>query len=374
MEIYYVDCNPLDLRTSKGIATASSVTAHEFQHMIHWNYDHNGLTATFINEGLSECASALCGYGLPSPSLYVDSTNVSFFYWHELSENPLPDYSRAALFNWYLIEQFGPSIAKHIEPPNADPVTNYNNAFQSAGLNIKFLDVLKNFAAAVALNSTSYNSKYGFSLPLSTSPALSKSYAADIVNATLDTVQAYGTEYIGFSSVQNLYALFSSGAPVAVKAIVTDQTAGAMVDSATPGQTYALPSKYTSAVFAVTNLSPTVSTFTFQTSGVTLDVPARNGVLNPSSFALGQNYPNPFNPTTTITYEVPNLSILTLKVFDMLGREVATLVDGVKSSGQYNVTFNGNRLSSGLYFYRLQASSLTGQQLFSASKKFILLK
>ena len=105
MEIYYVDCNPLNLNQSSGIATASSVTAHEFQHMIHWNYDQNDITATFINEGLSECARALCGYSLPSPSLYVDQTNVSFFTWHEFSGDPLPDYSRAALFNWYLIEQ-----------------------------------------------------------------------------------------------------------------------------------------------------------------------------------------------------------------------------------------------------------------------------
>ena len=370
MEIYYVDCNPLDLRTSKGIATASSVTAHEFQHMIHWNYDNNEITSTFLNEGLSECASALCGYGLPSPSLYVDNTNVSFFYWHELSGNPLPDYSRAALFNWYLIEQSGASIAKFIEPPNQDPVTNYNNAFHSARLSMTFLDALKNFAAAVGLNSASYNSKYGFLLPLSTSPVLSRSYTGDTLSATLDSVQAYGTEYIGFSSVRSLYAMFSSSAPIAIKSIVTDQSAGVMVDSVTPGKTYALPAKYTSAVFAVTNLSPTASAFTYQTSSTSLDLNA----LIPSSFGLEQNYPNPFNPITTIIYDVPSLSILTLKVFDMLGREVATLADGVKPPGKYTVAFDGNKLSSGFYFYRLQARSLTGQQLFSSSKKIILLK
>jgi hypothetical protein len=373
-EIYYVDCNPLNLTVPSGIAAASSVTAHEFQHMIHWKYDPSGKTATFINEGLSECASALCGYGLPSPSLYVDSTNVDFFYWHEISGNPLPDYSRAALFNWYLIGQFGASIAKYIEPPAADAVTNYNNAFQSAGLNLRFRDVLKNFAAAVELNNTSYDSRYGFSLPLSTRPVSSENYTGDMLNSTLDTVRSYATEYIGFSAVQNLYTLFSSSAPIAVKVIVTDGPAGAMVDSVIPGKTYALPSQYTSAVFAVTNLSLTASTFTFQTSSVTLNVKSQNAALSPFSFKLEQNYPNPFNPATTIAYEVPGLSMMTLKIFDILGREVAVLVDGVQSSGRYTVTFDGSRLSSGLYFYRLQARSLAGQTISSVSKKLLLLK
>jgi hypothetical protein len=374
MEIYYVDCNPLNLTVSSGIAVASSVTAHEFQHMIHWNYDHNDITATFINEGLSECASALCGYSLPSPSLYVDQTNVNFFTWHELSGDPLPDYSRAALFNWYLIEQFGPSIAKYIEPPDADPVTNYNHAFQSAGLSVTFLDILKNFAAAVELNSTSYDSRYGFSLSLSTRPVSSQSYTGDMVNATLDTVQVYATRFIDFSSVQSLFSLFSSAAPIAVKAIVTDRSAGLMVDSAAIGKTYALPSKYSSVVFAVTNLSSAPSTFTFQTNSASLDVNAANDSRNPVSFGLEQNYPNPFNPTTTISFKVTDLSVVTLKVFDILGREVATLADGVKSSGRYTVTFDGSRLSSGLYFYRLQALSVKGQKLLSASKKLVLLK
>jgi hypothetical protein len=87
-----------------------------------------------------------------------------------------------------------------------------------------------------------------------------------------------------------------------------------------------------------------------------------------SNFKLSQNYPNPFNPTTTIQYEIPNSGLVTLKVYDILGREVKTLVNQHKNSGSYEVNFNAGNFSSGVYFYRLQAGN------FIQTKKMILLK
>ncbi len=77
--------------------------------------------------------------------------------------------------------------------------------------------------------------------------------------------------------------------------------------------------------------------------------------VQPSLFGLSQNYPNPFNPTTNIEYQVSNSGFVSLKVYDVLGREVATLVNEVKSPGSYEVQFNGSRFASGVYFYRLTA-------------------
>lgn len=74
-----------------------------------------------------------------------------------------------------------------------------------------------------------------------------------------------------------------------------------------------------------------------------------------SEFRLHQNYPNPFNPSTTIEYRIPNKELVTLKVYDLLGREIATLVNDVKEPGTYNARFDGVGLSSGLYFARLTA-------------------
>ncbi len=88
----------------------------------------------------------------------------------------------------------------------------------------------------------------------------------------------------------------------------------------------------------------------------------------PQNYFLSQNYPNPFNPSTTINYEIPKSSLVILKVYDVLGREVATLVDEEKPAGRYNITFDASKYSSGVYFYRISAGG------FSLIKKMVLLK
>ena len=75
----------------------------------------------------------------------------------------------------------------------------------------------------------------------------------------------------------------------------------------------------------------------------------------PTEFALLQNYPNPFNPSTSIKYQVSSISKVSLKVYDVLGNEVSTLVNEEKPAGSYEVEFNAEGLSSGIYFYKLQA-------------------
>ncbi len=93
-------------------------------------------------------------------------------------------------------------------------------------------------------------------------------------------------------------------------------------------------------------------------------------------FVLEQNYPNPFNPSTKIKFTIPSViasetkqsQLVTLKIFDVLGREVATLVNEEKPAGSYEVEFSADRLTSGIYFYKLQAGS------FVETKKMILLR
>jgi len=110
---------------------------------------------------------------------------------------------------------------------------------------------------------------------------------------------------------------------------------------------------------------------------VPVPVSVENSPQNiPNQFALEQNYPNPFNPTTKIKYTIPTVTLslskgdtyVTLKVYDVLGNVIATLVDEYKPAGSYEVNFNASQLSSGIYFYTLKTGT------FIETKKMTLLK
>ena len=95
---------------------------------------------------------------------------------------------------------------------------------------------------------------------------------------------------------------------------------------------------------------------------------ARDNYPSAGSYFLYQNYPEPFNPSTTIQYRVPEVSFVTLKVYDVIGNEIATLVNQEKQKGSYKLEFNAASLPSGVYFYQLKAGS------YLNTKKMILLR
>ena len=88
----------------------------------------------------------------------------------------------------------------------------------------------------------------------------------------------------------------------------------------------------------------------------------------PKQYELSQNYPNPFNPTTTIKYSLPKNGIVTIKIYDVTGREIRTLVNEMKTAGNYVVDFNGIDISSGVYFYRIKVGD------FVMTKRMVLIK
>ncbi|MEK9135495.1 MAG: T9SS type A sorting domain-containing protein, partial [Bacteroidota bacterium] len=104
----------------------------------------------------------------------------------------------------------------------------------------------------------------------------------------------------------------------------------------------------------------------FQSTGPLTSVGENKSI--PSQFALEQNYPNPFNPVTNFQFSIANSQLTILKVYDLLGREVATLVNEVKRPGRYEVQWDASNFSSGVYFYRMQTGS------FHDTKKLILAK
>lgn len=98
----------------------------------------------------------------------------------------------------------------------------------------------------------------------------------------------------------------------------------------------------------------------------TAAVAEEKGVI--TTFEMAQNYPNPFNPVTNISYQLAVSGFVTLKIFDLLGHEITTLVNEYKTQGEYEIRFNASNLASGVYIYNMQEGN------FSATKKFILMK
>jgi hypothetical protein len=88
----------------------------------------------------------------------------------------------------------------------------------------------------------------------------------------------------------------------------------------------------------------------------------------PLTFGLSQNYPNPFNPSTRISFQVPEKSNINVSIYDILGNKITTLLNEIKQPGQYDITFDASRLSSGVYFYKLQSDK------FVITKKMAFIK
>jgi hypothetical protein len=93
--------------------------------------------------------------------------------------------------------------------------------------------------------------------------------------------------------------------------------------------------------------------------------------LIPTEFNLSQNYPNPFNPVTKINYDLPKDGRVKLVIYDILGREIRTLVNELKQAGRYTVEFNGTQFASGVYFYWIQVE---GGKTYTSVKKMVLVK
>ena len=151
-------------------------------------------------------------------------------------------------------------------------------------------------------------------------------------------------------------------------AVRSDSTCGdyhRMLPTGTYTLTFKSPGYYAKTITGVYSKMDSTTILNVKLRPIATEV---TGNVTPVSYLLSQNYPNPFNPTTNIKYQIANNSFVTLTVYDILGKEIANLVNAKQSAGIYDVQFDGSRLSSGIYFYKLKAGD------FSDVKSMILVK
>ena len=136
-----------------------------------------------------------------------------------------------------------------------------------------------------------------------------------------------------------------------------------------------LPNQWPSFAPDGTGWSAGINDSVYKWIGFSTETAVNDGMVTPINYGLSQNFPNPFNPSTTIKYSLPKASFVTLKVYDLLGREIATLVNEEKPAGNFEINFDAYNLSSGVYFYKINAEPV-GKRAgsFIKTKKLLLMK
>ncbi len=234
-EFYYMDCNPLDLMSSSDLSTALQITAHEFQHMIEWNYHRTTENSDFFNEGCSMIAEVVCGYPLRLQSDFVGHTNVPTFTWNN---NPpgdvLSDYGRAARFFLYVKEQLGTAaLGKFVQSKLTDDNAFNVDVFPNFAPTRNFANFTVDWWIANYLNDKSVDSKWGYDYP--NLPAVTANVLANPNTSASSSVYKQGVQYLSYISGTNLnFTTNTNGnTDIKVKAIETGTGGKQIVDVAT---------------------------------------------------------------------------------------------------------------------------------------------
>ncbi|MEW6701134.1 MAG: T9SS type A sorting domain-containing protein [Bacteroidota bacterium] len=253
-EIFYLDANPLNLKTPNGLAAGMNTLAHEFQHMIHFNYDRDEYT--FVNEGMSLMAEYINGYQLREQGSYNKETNFPLFEWRdEDNTKVLTDYSRAARFSLYLYEQFGKDVLKRIVQETANETNGINNALSKTTPSTlrRFKDILEDWFVANIVNDKSFNNFYGYT-ESKVGYAGAREHLNPNVNSFSDGINKYGVQYISFTGGSNLSIKFDTKGMSEIKIKAIKFGATKFIEEINPAATYNVPdfgTTYNKITFAV---------------------------------------------------------------------------------------------------------------------------
>jgi hypothetical protein len=254
-EIYFLDSYPLDLTGPSGLQTGMAITSHEFQHMIHFNYDVQELT--FFNEMCSLVAEVICGYPVYNQAYYVQETNHYLLDWRSGDNNAvLKDYSRAARFGLYTHDQLGNGIFRYIVASTMTGIAGFDDGLTTSGATARrFDDMFLDWLVANILDDTSVDPKYGY-IYSSLLKATGTTYNDPNVPTTGGSLDKLAASYISFVGGSQLGVTFTVDNPsVLIKAVEVGPASKRVVD-VTPGSTFLEPefgTTYTEVHFVVIN-------------------------------------------------------------------------------------------------------------------------
>ena len=337
-EMFFIDINPVDVRTAAGLQNVMSTLAHELQHMINWNYHQSYAQPTFVNEGCSLAAEVINGYPIYSQAGYAGETNHYLLDWRStLSEDVLKDYSRAARFNIYLRDQFGTTIFKNITQSLFSGLDIYRDALKKNGSIFSIENVLQNWFIANNLDDKSINAAWGY-----TFSGMDKAYGLTYNNNTTTTVERviepYAVEYITFKAYNNLVVRFTSNSNVLnIKAIKVGKNKKEVVNVPLNG-TFILPefgTTYSTLTFAIMNSTfLTDQTYRCEATGTSKSVELKWDETETSGFLKR-------SPSDTICVSFDAIAGGRLDSIKVAARRAGTLTGAV-----YN--FTGNTVPSPL--------------------------
>lgn len=273
-DMLYIDSNPGIFNNGQRNPEAPLGTlAHEFQHLIHWNYDR--FEETFFDEGLSEYASYVCGYGLRRPDGFLNDPGVTFLGWR-FGDNTrvLDDYSRAALWTLYLGERYGSNFIQKLTQNPAIGSQGFNRALDSAGFVSSFTASVRDFHIANYVQNRQVNSAYGYidTTVVRSKPKVYRNILGSTAQGGRSGLLPLAADYVRFFGPETLMTTFNlSSGTASIKALEFTATQTSAVD-VQPGslyQTFFPGSEPSEVVFVVHNNSEVNSTsYSYSSSGV----------------------------------------------------------------------------------------------------------
>lgn len=364
--------------------------AHEYQHLIHHRY---GNLNTFQNEGQSEFAELIKGYDARTMhwlekseeidgTAEVESGPEGLYRWRRYSSDVLMDYQRAQLLHSYVYERTDAETAAGVTRASSSGKEAYLEALNEYG--VEWETFLTDFQITNRANNPEISDeRYSYNLPQLTDVSaggIGNTHSGRLLRTERalenETVEVYygGGFYSKFEEPENLEIELQGDDYVKWAAILEGGDTGAEVKLLDEGTEW-FDGVYDEIVLVGANTreegldeeNPGSRTYEYSYEyGVVSQV--AEDVDYPQEFELGRAYPNPFNPATGIQYKLPEEAEVQLTVYDVTGRQIATLVDEIQPAGEYQITFEAADLASGTYIYRITANE------WSDSEKMILVK